>query len=198
MLNASILDSYILSLLERGLETPYELQRQGGLSLGASTPALRRLLKAKLVTRDEKASATNRPRHVYKVTRSGGETARLAWKPFLGTENLPPDLDSVLRIIDLATYYRADRGKIAAFVTRAANQRRLLAEQSASARSYDTEGIAHLTMRNRFDGDRWSAEALALHDLAKQVVMKASHKPRQIPSGLKAVTKGLGSLSIRP
>ena len=94
MLNASILDSYILSLLERGLETPYELQRQGGLSLGASTPALRRLLKAKLVTRDEKASATNRPRHVYKVTRSGGETARLAWKPFLGTENLPPDLDS--------------------------------------------------------------------------------------------------------
>jgi len=53
-----------------------------------------RLLKAKLVTRDEKASATNRPRHVYKVTRSGGETARLAWKPFLGTENLPPDLDS--------------------------------------------------------------------------------------------------------
>ena len=88
----------------------------------------------------------------------------------------------MLRIIDLATYYRADRGKIAAFVTRAANQRQLLAEQSATARSYDAKDIAYLTMRNRFDGDRWSAEALALHDLAKQVAMKASHKSRQIPS----------------
>ena len=33
-----VLDLYVLSLLERGLETAYSFQREVGLSLGASTP----------------------------------------------------------------------------------------------------------------------------------------------------------------
>lgn len=175
----SVLDIFVLSLLERGLETPYDLQRQGGLSLGASTPALRRLLKAKLVTLDEKSSVTNRPRHVFKVTRSGAEAARLAWKPFLGAENLPPDLDSVLRIIDLAAHYRADKRKIAAFVTRAANQRQVLAEQAASARAYAAPGFSYIAQRIKFDGERFYAEAMGLFELAKQVTRKSGAVPGQ-------------------
>src|ERR1700733_14201594 len=42
----SVLDLFILSLLDRGLETPYDLNRQGGLSLGSTVPALRRLESA--------------------------------------------------------------------------------------------------------------------------------------------------------
>jgi hypothetical protein len=86
----------------------------------------------------------------------------------------------VLRIIDLATNYRADPGKIAAFVTRAANQRQLLAEQASSARSYETKSFTYSTLRSRFDGDRWSAEAQALHELAKQVAKKASRRPARM------------------
>ena len=178
-MKTSILDIFVLALLDRGLETPYDLQRQGGLSLGASTPALRRLLKAKLVTLDEKASATNRPRHAYKVTRSGSETARLAWVPFLGAENLPPDLDSVLRIIDLAAHYRADKKKIAAFATRAANQRHVLAEQAASARAYIAPGFSYTAQRLKFDGERFLAEAMGLFELAKQVTRKSGGVPGQ-------------------
>ena len=173
----SILDIFVLSLLDRGLETPYELKRQGGLSLGASTPALRRLLKAKLVTLDEKASATNRPRHVYKVTRSGGETARVGWKPFLGTENLPADLDSVLRIIDMAAHYRADKRKVAAFVARAANQRQLLAEQAASAKAHAGQGFSYVTQRLNFDGARYRAEAMGLFEAASQLSRKNGEEP---------------------
>ena len=169
----SILDIYILSLLDRGLETPYDLQRQGGLSLGASTPALRRLLKAKLVTLDKKVSATRRPRHVYKVTESGGETASLAWKPFLGAENLPPDLDSVLRILDMAVHYRGNKRKIAAFATRAANQRHLLAEQAASSKAHAVPGFSYIAQRLKFDGDRYQAEAMGLFELAKQITRRS-------------------------
>ena len=178
-MSTSILEIFILSLLDRGLETPYELRRQGGLSLGASTPALRRLSKAKLVTLDEKSSATNRPRHVYKVTLSGAETARIGWKPFLGAENLPPDLDSVLRIIDVAVYYRADKKKIAEFATRAANQRQVLAEQAASARAYAAPGFSYTAQRLKFDGERFLAEAMGLFELAKQVTRKSGGVPGQ-------------------
>ena len=91
-MNLSVLDAFILSLLDRGLETPYDLQRQGGLSLGASTPELLRLVKAELVKRAEGASSTNRPRHQYQLTTTGKREARAAWKPFLNDSEPPPDI----------------------------------------------------------------------------------------------------------
>ena len=43
------LDLYILMLLKRGINTPYSLRTRGGISLGASLPAIRRLLDRHLV-----------------------------------------------------------------------------------------------------------------------------------------------------
>ena len=48
-MSLSVLDLFVLSLFDRGLETPYDLQRQAGVSLGSSVPALRRLEAAGLI-----------------------------------------------------------------------------------------------------------------------------------------------------
>jgi hypothetical protein len=40
----SVLDLFALSMLQRGLTTPYDLLRDAGLSQSASLPALSRLL----------------------------------------------------------------------------------------------------------------------------------------------------------
>src|SRR5579871_2443854 len=79
----SVLDVFILSMLDRGCETPYDLHRHGNLSLGAISPSLSRLLKEKLATRVEEVNATRRPRHRYALTRSGKQKARLGWKQIL-------------------------------------------------------------------------------------------------------------------
>ncbi len=108
-----VLDLFVLSLLDRGLETPYDLQKRAGLSLGATTPSLRRLLDAKLVTRSKDSGPGKRPRHAYELTARGKEEARQGWKLYLSPEHLPNDLDSILRIIDLAIHCRHAEEKVA-------------------------------------------------------------------------------------
>ena len=85
----AVLDLYVLSLLDRGLETPYSLQREGGLSLGASTPSLRRLSTAHLVKRKEEQGSTNRPRHAYALTATGRDIARTGWQGSFAPAGFP-------------------------------------------------------------------------------------------------------------
>jgi DNA-binding PadR family transcriptional regulator len=147
-MNLSVLDAFILSLLDRGLETPYDLQHQGGLSLGASSPALRRLVKAKFVGRAEGESATNRPRHQYQLTATGKREAKTAWKPLLDDNDSPSDIDSILRIADMAAHYRADKPKIRSFLKRASDRKSQLAQHadlsSTATRSGDRAGPTHI------------------------------------------------------
>ena len=101
----SVLDLFILSLLDRGLETPYDLQRQGGLSLGSTVPALRRLESAALVRKKASVALSQRPRHWFQLSAAGRKLARRGWIPLL--ENQPPsDFDAVLRLADMARHYR--------------------------------------------------------------------------------------------
>ena len=121
-MNLSALDLFVLSMLDRGCQTPYDLQRQAGLSLGGTVPALRRLTKAGLLTRVDDETGTKRPRHHYRLTASGKEKARKGWKEHLSGAKIPADLDSILRLADLASYYRAPKIQIATFLKRAARQ----------------------------------------------------------------------------
>ena len=43
------LDFFVLALIDGGVSTPYELQKEAGLSQGATNPALQRLLAARFV-----------------------------------------------------------------------------------------------------------------------------------------------------
>jgi DNA-binding PadR family transcriptional regulator len=75
----SVLDLFILSVLDRGLETPYDLNRQGGLSLGSTVPALRRLETAGLVRKKAAVGSSKRPRHWFQLSAAGRKLARGGW-----------------------------------------------------------------------------------------------------------------------
>jgi DNA-binding PadR family transcriptional regulator len=167
-MSLSVLDIFVLSLLDRGLQTPYDLQRQGGLSLGASTPALLRLVKANLVKRAEGASATNRPRHEYHPTVAGKREAGAAWKPFIEGNDPPPDIDSILRIADMAAHYRADKRKIGAFLKCAAARKSQLAQHAdlSSTATRSGDRVSYTAMRVRCDAGRLLAEADTLLKIA--------------------------------
>src|SRR5690349_23253163 len=111
----SVLDIFVLSMLDRGAETPYDLHRSEGLSLGASLPSLKRLKSEGFVTVSRSKSSKKRPRHQYRLTESGTQQARNAWKSYLSDAASNDDLDSILRIVDLAVYYQADKRKIKRF-----------------------------------------------------------------------------------
>src|SRR5689334_5079631 len=102
----SVLDVYVLALLDRGCQTPYDLHRDGKLSLGAILPSLNRLSKQKLVRRLDDVGATRRPRHRYTLTPSGEKELHSSRKHLLDSRITSSDLDSLLRVVDLAIAYR--------------------------------------------------------------------------------------------
>jgi len=93
------------------------------LSLGAGTPALRRLTQAGLVKRKEEKGATNRPRHVYSLTPLGRELARSGWRDHFESNRLPSDLDGVLRLADPATHYGTEPESVTRFLKSASEYR---------------------------------------------------------------------------
>ena len=169
-----LLDIYVLSLLDRGIETPYALHRQGGLSLGASTPSLRRLTAARLVKRKEEAGMTNRPRHVYTLTSSGRELARNGWREYFQSGRLPSDLDGLLRLSDIASHYGASPAEVARLLKAASGRRATLARRAAAAPEADN-GLVYLSMRARCEAGRLKAEADVLGQIAAEMSAARSH-----------------------
>lgn len=165
----SLLDLYILSLLDRGFETCYDLQRRGGLSLGSSIPALRRLEAAGLVRKTGAVGTSKRPRHGYKVSEAGRKLARTAWIPLLKYPP-PTDLDALLRLADLASHYGAKTTDIASLFERAATDRAVLSRRAAAAKNKDgVPSLLYVDTRNAWDSGRLVAEARFLAGLAKSM-----------------------------
>ena len=177
-----LLDIYILSLLERGLETPYQLQREGGLSLGASTPSLRRLSQARLVRRKDENGITNRPRHVYTLTTLGRDLAKNGWRDYLHASSIPNDLDAVLRLAEMATYYGASSKEVIELLKRASVDRASLSKRAAATRS-SGRALTYQQMRSICDEARWRCEAQALTRLAAILVKPPARKKRKFAAG---------------
>ncbi len=171
----SVLDVFVLSMLDRGCQTPYDLHRDGNLSLGAISPSLSRLLKEKLVTRVEGQSATKRPRHNYKATAAGRRLARTGWQTYLDSGRGPTDLDALLRIVDLALHYKAARTQIVRLLKNAGIQRHRQA-QKLSIEALDP-GAVYVRLRVRCDADRLWAEGTALLTVAKELGSKLPRSP---------------------
>ncbi len=168
----SILDLYILSLLERGLETPYDLHRQGGISLGASTPALKRLAEGKLIRRLTGETANKRRSHRYSLTEVGLAQARRGWRRYFNELRVPADLKSLLRLVDVAVQYKLKQAQITAFLQQAARDRSDLAWQAGSRMlSLQQNPLSYAATRATCDYARLEAEAKALSKLAAASVM---------------------------
>ena len=174
-MDPTVLDFYLLSMIDRGASTAYGLLRNAGLSLGASTPSLRRLVKAGLISPIKEAGFSNRARHQYGLTDQGKRSVRYAWKTLLAAKSVPPDLDSVLRVVDMALHYGGDPRKITAFLLAASRDRQRLAEKAAID---STQDMNYVSMRKKCDAHRLSGEAEELRELAQRV---RPHKTR--PSG---------------
>jgi DNA-binding PadR family transcriptional regulator len=163
----SILDLYVVSLLDRGLQSSYDLLSIGGLSLGSAVPALRRLQAAGLVTRKASARSSKRPLHQFQLSASGRKLARLGWIPLM--EGQPPgDLEAVLRLVDVAQHNGAKQAQIIAVLEAAASSRRV---PRSLAKPGEGRGSLSLTAtRASWDATRLKAEAQFLRNLAKSIL----------------------------
>jgi DNA-binding PadR family transcriptional regulator len=169
-LKLSVLDIFVLSMLDRECESAYDLQRRIGMSLGASTPSFSRLLKAKLVSRQEGIGRTGRPRYTYRLTASGKEKARTGWKPFLTKKGVEEtDLESILRIVDMAVCYGGERERrnTGSFLRRAAEARQVMADQAeAASKKVPSSRLTYSRMRTQCAASRLRVESEALKRLA--------------------------------
>jgi DNA-binding PadR family transcriptional regulator len=163
-LTIPVLDAFILSLLDRGAESSYDLHRLAGVSLGASTPSLLRLAKQKLVVREKSPSSGKRTRYAFRLTAAGAKTARTAWKEQLCNDRRTFDIDSTLRIADMAFHYGAPRKALMSFLRLAGTERLKLAEDAATAAKNKCKStkFSYPALRARCEAQRLRAEAEVL------------------------------------
>jgi DNA-binding PadR family transcriptional regulator len=162
----SVLDLFILSLLDRGLQTPYDLQRQAGLSLGSTVPALRRLETAGFVRKKAQVGLSKRPRHWFQLSTAGRKLARGGWIQLL-KDQPPSDFDAVLRLADMAQHYRARPANIVSFLEAAGSERRSSARSGVSEPREIRDSVRLVAMREAWHVARLRAEAKFLDGLAK-------------------------------
>lgn len=165
----SLLDAYILSLFDRGFETAYDLQTHGGISLGSSVPALKRMESSGLIERKASANNGKRSRYAFSLTEEGRQIVQRCWASLLATPP-PGDLDSVLRTVDILKTYRVAPRHIAKYLSQASANRAKLASKASSNHLSSTPGAGYLADRLRWDLQRARAEAKFLSQLAKSVV----------------------------
>jgi DNA-binding PadR family transcriptional regulator len=175
----SVLDLFILSMVDRGLQTSYALQRDGGLSVGSSIPALRRLEEAGRVKRTKVTAASKRPRHGYQLSAPGRKLASSGWVPLL-KDRPPTDLDAALRLADLANHYGAKVVDIASLFHRAAKDRVVMSKQASAATVKDgVASLLYVSTKNDWDASRLTAEAKFLTGLAKSLTRDDTGKPKR-------------------
>jgi len=174
----SVLDLFILSLLDRGLETPYDLQRQGGLSLGSTVPALRRLAAAGLIRKREATGASKRPRHTYQLSAAGRTHAQNGWKTHMKSPD-QMDLDAVLRVADMAQHYNARKADIAEFFEIVVSERRGPARSRFSDPDRKSDSLGYTQQLAAWSSARSKAEARFLAALANSVTSTAASRPKR-------------------
>ena len=176
----SVLDLFILSQLDRGLQTPYDLLQRGGLSLGSTVPTLRRLEKAGLVRKKATpAGSSRRPRHGYELSAAGRKLAHTGWLPLLKASP-PADVDAVLRLADLASHHNAKVADIASLFERAARDRALLSKRASAGKvKKGVSSLLYLANKNDWDSNRLVAEAKFLAGLAKSLRQTGANSPKR-------------------
>jgi DNA-binding PadR family transcriptional regulator len=172
------LDLFVLALIVGGVSTPYELQKVARLSQGATIPALKRLLVARLV-RQGKPGA--RKRTGYKVTAGGKKLLRDGWLPLI--EAGPSgDIDSDLRVSLLALWGTGDRGIAVEFLRQSADKK--MALQANAEPTSDPGEVAPLArwyceMRSVAAKALLTAECSAIRAMADTLPRSLAGKSRR-------------------
>jgi len=178
-LSTSITELFLLSLIDRGLRSRYELQRRAGVSLGSSSPALIRMQAAKLVVQDVGSSQGKRPRHELKLSVAGKKLAREGWRTQL--DNLDGDIESVLRLVDIASHYGAKPSEISKLLVTAASRRPRVARSGSPTRDAQTDTLAIAAAQARWELAKSQAETRFLLKLASAFADKSTRSTKPTP-----------------
>lgn len=175
-----VLDLYILCCLDRGMQSSYDLLKQASLSLGATTPALRRLVKSKHISRKAEIPKSARPRFEYRLTSKGESELDTGWKKLFESKQPDMDLDSLLRIVEIAWRRKASLPAIRSFLQRAADQRNRRALEAAynSQGKSEKRAFDYPRLKLRIEAARLEAETIALTKLAKDAQARALKQAR--------------------
>jgi DNA-binding PadR family transcriptional regulator len=172
----SDLDLFVVALIDGGVSTPYQLQKEAGLSQGATIPALKRLLEARFVRQGNPGA---RKRTDYKVTASGKKLLRDGWLPLI--EAGPSgDLDSDLRVALLAIWGSGDRRQAADFLRQSGDKKM---ESIATTESAGDPGkVAPLArwytdLRSKGAKALWKAESESIRATADALPRKLTGRP---------------------
>ena len=172
------LDLFILALIDGRVSTPYELQKEAGLSQGATIPALQRLLEARLVRRGKPGA---RGRTDYKVTAAGKKTLKAGWLPLI--EAGPSgDIDADLRVALLAIRGSSDRRLAVDFLRQSGDKKmESIATTELAGDPGDVTPLArwYTDLRSATTKALLSAEAKAIRAMAGSLPRSLNDKPRR-------------------
>jgi hypothetical protein len=113
------LDLFVLAMVVRGVNTPYKLLTEAGLSQGASLQVLARLEAAGHVRRGEPGL---RGRSEAKISAAGQRYLNSGWQSLLDAP-IPPEIESVLRTTCIALFSGAKKKTVAAYLKRSASEK---------------------------------------------------------------------------
>jgi hypothetical protein len=172
------LDLFVLALIDSGISTPYALQKEAGLSPGATIPAIQRLLLAGHV-RQRRASLRGKTEH--RVTAAGRKHLTQGWYPLI--EKGPTgDLDADLRIA-LVALCVGGKHKLAVDFLRQSAEKMLKSSEAESA-EYTPEAPSQLASWYR--KLRGAAAKALLEEQSAAVLVMADRFPSNPPQKRKS------------
>lgn len=166
----SSLEILLLSFVQQGLRTPYELKTRAGISLGSAVPALARLQRAGLLRSSEPGARGSR---TYEITSAGARTLQNGWGKVLDSSASDPD--SVLRAAYLAWRHGSASQARTVLEAAASNAAGLAKVAQAEAERFGAmmtrvNSEAYRQLRARLDSARLKAQVEAFETLARELV----------------------------
>lgn len=168
----SDLDLFVLALIKSGVSTPYTLQKEAGLSQGATIPVIQRLLQAEWIRQGQPGP---RGRTEYRITAAGRKQLRTGWR-ILIEDGPSGDLDADLRIALLAISEGDAHAVAVQFLKQSAAKMQEPKEELSAGNESDTSApLATLYRELRSVSVRAQLEAQAT-----AAITMASSLPRQL------------------
>jgi hypothetical protein len=185
----SSLDLFILALIQRGVNTPYAMREQAGLSLGGTRPALKRLEGLGLVLRSDRL---NRNRQPFTLSKAGAGALKAGINPLLDipTERSTGDIESILRIASLAAVSGRQPKAVRLLIDTASRLRKragsLTTEKKRDSQVSDL-GQTYKNMLRIYEESRLTVQAGTLERLAQtlredQCSSRGTSRPVRKPS----------------
>ena len=170
MNSASDIDLLLLALVQRGLQTPYDLKTRAGLSVGTAAPVLARLEEGGWIEADKAGARRSRR---FSITKAGEKRLKLEWRNLL--QKRVTATDEILRIVYLSRIL-GDAPTAARFAARASGDlaalgemKRMEADQHDSWPDSPESADWYLSMKLRGQAAEAMSHARLLAEIAKEL-----------------------------